>query len=246
MKRIFALLFALLLLVPSLAFGDVIVEPENSFYRTHQSDCHHQDGRFYLADGPDGSLNLYTAPGGIISETLQNGAGFYCQWIYTDKQGTAWGFSERHDAWAPLGYTLVQYDYIAFEAEHRSEIKAEAGQTLELLPVAYLYPYPGSPNPTRMENVDLTAEKSYTDEQGRQWGYVSYIYGIRNKWFCLDEPGNDKLTGERKAPVPSGYEVPQTLPSATKTTVIAGVVGGVALVTLVAALILFRRKRKAA
>ena len=45
MKKILALLFALLLLMPSLAFGDVIVEPDNSFYRTHQQECQ-------LADGP--------------------------------------------------------------------------------------------------------------------------------------------------------------------------------------------------
>ena len=45
MKRILALLFALLLLVPSLAFADVIIEPENSFYRTHQKDCEHSSGR---------------------------------------------------------------------------------------------------------------------------------------------------------------------------------------------------------
>ena len=103
MKRILALAFALLLLLPSLAFADVIVEPDNGFYRTHQKECHHREGRTYLADGPDGSLNLYTAPGGTVSETLQNGAAFYCQWTYTDKQGIVWGFSERHGAWAPLG-----------------------------------------------------------------------------------------------------------------------------------------------
>ena len=88
MKRILALAFALLLLLPSLAFADVIVEPDNGFYRTHQKECQHREGRTYLADGPDGSLNLYTAPGGTVAETLQNGAAFYCQWTYTDKQGT--------------------------------------------------------------------------------------------------------------------------------------------------------------
>lgn len=245
MKRSLIPLIVLLLLFPAFAFADVIVEPENGFFRTHRSDCQHREGRTYLANGPDGTLPLYTAPGGTVSETLKSGASFYCQWTYTDKEGIVWGFSEQHAAWAPLGYTLVQYDYIAFEAEHKDEIITEANQTAERLPVAYLYAYPGASNPIRMENVDLTAEKQYTDGQGRQWGFISYIYGIRNKWFCLNDPGSDELIGEKKAPVSSGFEAPAQLPTATNRGVIAGVVGGVALLTLVVVLLAFRRKKKA-
>ena len=244
MKKVLALLFTLLLLVPSLAFGDVIVEPDNSFYRTHQQECQHREGRTFLANGPEGSLNLYTAPNGTVAETLKNGAAFYCQWTYTDKQDAVWGFSERHGAWAPLGYTLIEYDYLAFREEHASEIKAPSGSTSVQYQTVYLYRYPGAPNPLEMGNLDLTAEQLYTDEQGRQWGYVSYIYGIRNKWFCLDDPANSQLTGEAKAAVPSGYKAPEKLPTVSNRGVIAAVVGGVALVTLVIVLILFRRKKK--
>lgn len=244
MKKVLALLFALLLLVPSLAFGDVIVEPENSFYRTHQQECRHREGRTYLADGPDGVLSLYTAPNGTVAETLKNGAAFYCQWTYTDKQGVVWGFSEQHGAWAPLGHTLAQYDYIAFREEHANKIAAPEKQTAIEYPTVYLYDYPGAPNPLEMGDLDLTAEQLYTDEQGRQWGYVSYIYGIRNKWFCLDDPSNGQLTGEKKAAVPSGYDVPGELPAVSNRGVIAAVTGGVALVTLTVVLILFRRKKK--
>ena len=67
MKKAIALLFVLLLLVPALAFADVIVEPDNSFYRTHRSECQRQTGRTYLANGPDGTLDLYTAPTGTGS-----------------------------------------------------------------------------------------------------------------------------------------------------------------------------------
>ena len=245
MKRILAMVFALVLLLPSLAFADVIVEPDNSFYRTHKEECQHREGRTYLADGPDGSLNLYTAPGGTVSETLQNGAAFYCQWTYTDKQGIVWGFSEGHGAWVPLGYTMVQYDHIAFREEHADKITTPTNtMTMECKSV-YLYEYPGAPNPLQMGNLDLTAEQLYTDEQGRQWGYVSYVYGIRNKWFCLDDPANDQLSGEKKAAVPSGYEAPEELPTVSNRGVIAAVVGGVALVTLAVVLLLFRRKKAA-
>ena len=244
MKKILALLFALLLLMPSLAFGDVIVEPDNSFYRTHQQECQHREGRTYLANGPDGSLNLYTAPNGTVAKSLENGAAFYCQWTYTDKQGIVWGFSERHGAWAPLGYTLVQYDHIAFRKEHADKIAAPEEQTAIEYQTVYLYEYPGAPSPLEMGNLDLTAEQTYTDEQGHRWGFVSYIYGIRNKWFCLDDPANSQLTGEKKAPVSSGFDVPDKLPDVSNRSVIVAGVSGVALVTLIVVLILFRRKKK--
>ena len=245
MKKILALLFALLLLVPSLAFADVIVEPENSFYRNHQSECRHQEGRTYLADGPEGKLALYTAPNGTVSETVDNGTAFYCQWVYTDKQGIVWGFSERHGAWAPLGYTKVQYDHIAFEEEHADKIVAGTERTETEYAAVYLYEYPGAANYIELQGVGLMAEKLYTDEQGRRWGFVSYIYGIRNRWFCLDDPANDGLTEQKKEAAPSGYEAPAELPASSVTGVVIGVVCGVALLTLLAVLILFRRKKQA-
>ena len=245
MKKALALIFALLLLLPSLAFADVIVEPENAFYRTHQSECKHQEGRTYLANGPDGTLDLYTAPNGVVSATLNNGDAFYCQWVYTDKEGNVWGFSEHHSAWAPLGYTLVQYDHISFEEDHKADITEGNTETVEYAAVC-LYEYPGASScPIRLESVGLAPEKLYTDEAGRRWGSVSYIYGIRNRWFCLDDPANETIPGEQRSPAPSGYAAPTSLPSASRTGVILGVTGGVALVTLIVVLVLFRRKRKA-
>jgi len=245
MKRILALLFALLLLVPSLAFADVIIEPENSFYRTHQKDCEHSSGRTYLANGPDGTLNAYTAPNGIVTETLKNGTAFFCQWTYTDGQGAVWGYSERHNAWIPLGYTLVQYDHISFQEEYADKIEVGEDRTMDELPVAFLYECPGAPNPIQMERIGLTTNRFYTDEQGRLWGYISYIYGIRDKWFCLDDPGNGELTTAKREDVPSSFDAPVVLPTVSKTGIIAGAVGGIALVTLAVVLILFRKKRKA-
>lgn len=245
MKKVLALVFVLLLLLPSLAFADVILEPENAFFRTHQSECKHQEGRTYLADGPNGTLDLYTAPNGIVSITLENGAAFYCQWVYTDGQGNVWGYSERHGAWAPLGYTLVQYDHISFEADHKADITEGNTEVVEYA-VVCLYEYPGaSSSPIRLEGVGLMPQKLYTDGEGRQWGFVSYIYGIRNRWYCLDDPANETMPGEQRSPAPSGYEAPASLPSASRTGVILGVTGGVALVTLIVVLVLFRRKRKA-
>lgn len=245
MKRFLSLVFAVLLLLPSAVAADVILEPENGFFRTHRNECRLRDGRTYLTNGPDGSLNAYTAPGGTVSKALQNGTGFYCQWTYTDRDGNVWGFSEAYDAWVPLGYTLVQYDFIAFAEDHRNAITYNREQLAIEGESACLYPYPGGPNPFVMDGLQGTVpSQCYTDEQGRRWGFISYIYGLRNYWVCLDDPGNDGLTGEEKAPVPSGYQVPEELPTASKTGVIVGAVGGVALATLIVVLVLFRRTRK--
>ena len=244
MKRILALLFAALLLLPLLTYADVIVEPDNGFYRNHQDECRCQEGRTYLADGPDGKLDLYTAPNGIVAYTVSNGAALYCQWIYTDKQEIVWGFSEREQAWFPLGHTKVQYDHISFEVEHMDEIETPAEFVEQEYETVYLYEYPGAPDPIHLEQVGLTAEKMFTDGEGRQWGFVSYIYGIRSRWFCLDEPGNGQLSVAKKEAVPSGYTAPEKLPTASKTGVIAAAVGGVALVTLLVVLLLFRRKKQ--
>ena len=35
--------------------------------------------------------------------------------------------------------------------------------------------------------------KVYTDENGQNWGYVGYMYGIRNFWILLDNPTGDGI-----------------------------------------------------
>ncbi len=247
MQRWFIVLLALLLMLPSVAFADVIVEPDNGFFARHREECSHVRGRTYLADGPDGSLPMYTAPGGTRSKTVPNGEAFYCEWVYTDGSGSVWGFSDRHGLWTPLGHTLVQYDDGAFRAEYGDRIvpNSEGRSVPENTPIA-MYGYPGAPDPFRMDmGGELIPEELYVDGQGRTWGSVGYYYGVRNKWVCLDDPSSESLGGEPKAPVPSGYALPRTLPSGSKTGLIAAVVGGVALVTAAAVLILFRKKRKA-
>ena len=245
MKKVLVLMFALLLLLPTLTMADAIVEPENSFYRTHQNECEHRTGRVYLINGPDGSQSIYTAPGGTVSKTVENGTGFYCQWFYTDAQGNVWGFAEAFDAWVPMGYTLVQYDFIAFEEEHRDAITDNKEQIAVESEPAYLYPYPGGPNPFEFDGLKgCVPAQCYTDENGRLWGFIPYIYGLRNYWVCLSAPGSKALTEAEKAPVPSGFEIPEELPSASKTGVIAYAMGGVALATLIVILVLFRRKKR--
>ena len=245
MKKMLTLLLTLLLLVPALTYADVILEPDNGFFRAHESECRALEGRTYIADGPEGTLPLYSAPGGTLRKSIPNGEAFFCRWAYWDKKGDVWGYSESHELWAPLGYTLVQYDHIAFEADHGDDFLPGDGRALdEELTAFVFYAYPGSPDHYPMDQIGpLTADELYVDEAGRTWGFVSYYYGWRNMWVCLDDPENEDLTGEAKAPLPSGYASPATLSNRTQVGVIVGIVGAVVLLSLGAVLLLFRKKR---
>jgi len=246
MKKSVALLFVLLLLLPSLAAADVIVEPENSFFRAHRSDCRLTEGRTYIANGPEGTLNLYTAPNGTVGRTLANGETFYCQWWYADNRGVTWGYCEQQELWAPLGYTLIRYDHLAFAADHQGEIVAGDGRFLpEGTGSGFLYEYPGAPEPYPISDLDgLIPNQLYVDEQGRTWGFVSYHFGWRNKWVCMDDPANGGLSGEGMAPLPSGFEPPASLSRVTNRGLIAGIVAAVALFTLLVVLIVFTKRKR--
>ena len=67
------------------------------------------------------------------------------------------------------------------------------------------YEYPGAPevkqawetggqwevldNLTGKSDENSYISQIFVDEEGRTWGYVNYMYGRLNAWFCLDEPG---------------------------------------------------------
>ncbi|MBQ6426375.1 MAG: hypothetical protein IJJ92_06240 [Clostridia bacterium] len=246
MKRWIIILLALLILLPSVASADVIVEPENSFFWKHQQECSHIEGRTYLANGPDGALSLYPAPGSAGSKTIPNGEALYCEWIYTDKEGNVWGYSQRHELWAPLGYTRVQYDNVAFRAENKDKIVPNDGRSVPAETPKALYEYPGASNPFLVDmGESIWPEELYVDAQGRTWGSVGYYYGIRNTWVCLDDPANENLQGEAKDPLPSGFSAPKSLPSGSRIGIILYVVGGIMLLSAAAVLILFRKKKHA-
>ena len=64
MKRIFcALLAAAMLLLPCMALADVILEPEDSFYKRYSDQCTYQAGRTYIAEGEGGSAPVYKRAG---------------------------------------------------------------------------------------------------------------------------------------------------------------------------------------
>ena len=213
MKRIFcALLAAAMLLLPFMALADVILEPEDSFYKRHSDQCTYQAGRTYIASGEGGSAPVYGAPDRGERRRLSNGEETVCQWLYTDGNGAQWALISDGSGWINLYDFKVKYDWVEFEREHKDEIKHEdaevdaakgAGDTI------IFYDYPGSGRKAfdlslgAFGSDKITVDTTYTDGEGRRWGFIGYWYGYRNLWISLDDPTVEvPPAAEQPAPVP--------------------------------------------
>jgi len=239
MKRFLTLLLALLLLsalaVPALA--DVAYMPRNDFLEKHQSDCSYEN-RSYYANGADGLVMAWDSPKGAPSAAIPNGNLFFVSYVYTDEKGETWGCIEYDprtkenasswggggvSAWVKMGDMLAEYDWRAFDADHRSEYTAEERSlTAEPGVVFQLYRYPGSGEVVSTLDSGwlgvgetITFNQIFTDPAGRDWGFIGYLYGHRNAWVCLDDPANGALPADENCVTLSfnqagGTESPQT------------------------------------
>ena len=215
MKRIFcALLAAAMLLLPCMALADVILEPEDSFYKRHSDQCTYQAGRTYIAEGEGGSAPVYKAPDKGEIRRIDNGNEAVCQWLYTDGNGAQWALISDGSGWINLYDFKVKYDWVEFAGEHKDEIKHEdaevdaakgAGDTI------IFYDYPGSERKAfdvslgAFGSDKITVDTTYTDGEGRRWGFIGYWYGYRNLWISLDDPTVEvPPAAEQPAPVSTG------------------------------------------
>lgn len=258
MKRKLLALLLVLLAVSALAVpvqADLIWEPDNSFYKSHRGECSYV-GRTYLVAGYDGTVTLYTAPGGMSKTTVENDIQGYVQFTWTG-DGLTWGYltvDGSQEGWVPLDDLTLVYGSQQFMEDHRGKIV-----TSDPVPVDFhegvLYSYPnGTTSGNTLEEdagylpFDQLFTQVYTDESGLRWGYVGYYMGRCNSWICLDDPMNDSLTGgivpselspaqlRGSATVEPGGSGPAALPLA------AALVAGVAAVT--GALVLKLKKRE--
>ena len=235
MKRILscALTFLMLLALTAPAFADMIWEPDNSFYKKHQGECTYIN-RSYYANGPEGFVTLWDAPnGGVVEGQYQNGEILHVYHQYQD-----WGcitvFDEKQvSGWVPMAELELVYDYICFEEEYADKITKYNDEFVDYdgtAKVVNFYAYPGAEEVRHswetsgqwnvLENLTgRTDGRSYissifVDEDGRTWGYVNYMYGHLNAWFCLDEPdGTGFPVREVSAPSLTPAQTP-TLPAA--------------------------------
>lgn len=211
MKHLFGILSALVMLLAltAPACADVMWEPDgNSFYDRHRDQCEYEN-RSYYANGPEGFVTAWDAPnGGVVRAQYQNGEKLRIYFFYKDWALTAfWTDGRETSGWVPAAELALVYDYQCFAEEYADRIKPYNGEFADYAgdaAVVNFYAYPGAPEIEMdwetggqwhvLENLIGTAETEsyissiFVDEDGRTWGYVNYMYGHLNAWFCLDEP----------------------------------------------------------
>lgn len=207
MKKLLCTVLALLTLT-SAARADLIWEPQNSFYEKHRSECRHED-RLYYANGSEGFITFWDAPGGsMVAGQCENGEMLRVYFVY-ENWGciTFWKGVQEISGWAPMADLVLVYDSQSFQEEYAGQIRDYNGEFADYdgAPEQInFYAYPGAagvdssiplsqwkellPSLTGTADQESAISQVFTDENGLTWGYLGYLYGMRDVWFCLDEP----------------------------------------------------------
>lgn len=175
--------------------ADVLIEPIDSFYEEHSSECTYV-GRSFIANGPDGKVIVYKSPQlPEVVDTWENGREVYIQFSYEDKDGVLWGIYEDYagtTGWMPMDYMALIYDSISFQEEYEDQIRDEIGSLDEIYQDEELmfWKYPGSEEYQSIQASDYLPDYRwvYEDENGKLWGQVGYYFGIREVWLYLEDP----------------------------------------------------------
>ena len=198
MKKLLAGLFVftfVVLGVSSIVQADVIWEPEDLFYKMHADDCEYHN-RNYIANGPEGEIVVYKSPDVKLKlETIENGISVNIYYLYEAKNGVLWGLYKNWEndliGWIPMAYMSLEYDHICFMEEFGEQVQSKK----EKLPPEYtnkninIWSYPGSENcSTFLAANPIEFTDIFIDEEGNTWGYLSYHYGWRDIWVCIDHP----------------------------------------------------------
>ncbi|WP_167956099.1 hypothetical protein [Anaerosporobacter faecicola] len=252
--------------------ADVIWEPEDDFYREHTDECTYVN-RSYTSNGEKGYIIVYRSPiQNKKIDALINGSTLHVSFSY-DKDGEIWGvinYDKKGDdtvepayaggttGWVRLEELNVVYDEISFREDHTGQIQSYSGDfdTYEIKEQIYIWTYPGSGE--ALNKIDKTTwdnkenapnlSECYTDEDGREWGYVGYYYGMGG-WICISDPENEKLPIKQHAkeeeftPVepPKDILKSQEQEERLEEGILIGIVAGVVIIT---ALLLLRLRKK--
>lgn len=264
MKQLFALLFALMLILTMApgARADLIYIPDNPFLEDHMSDCT-RICRHYTAIT---EVRLYRSPeDDYVEWTYPAGEKLRISYIYTDARDIIWGYmasdENQRSGWVPMAYLELVYDFLVFEEAYADRIDyfvyfdlldhGLAGQEIRF------WDYPGS---THSELCQLSTDPNnlphincaFVDDAGRKWGYVLYYdyNGRLNFWICLDDP-----TADLAKLFPSGAPVMEVIsyepqqpeqpvkPDLNSSPMIIG--GCVTLCIAVTAVVLLKKKKEA-
>ena len=244
MKKLLLINLLVLLLLaatPVVAYADVVVEPENAFYDRHRDDVIYL-GRNFVVNGPDGYASVVKAPGSkVTSKQLENGEVVNLQYscLY---DGEFWGLSFWPTGWIRIDQLLVLYDYVSFEEVHIGEFYQYEGDfaVLKEAGTAISWPWPGAETLVwEYESVDMDnfhVVHAYIDPSGREWGFVTYLYGDRNIWICLDDPVNSDMPAFNPAPPPVPWVSATTHTNITDNSGFSGML--IVIIALIAVLVI--------
>ena len=229
MKRLLLLFIAIYILaLPLAASADAIIEPDNSFYKRNSSQCVYLGRNFCVNTNGDYVSVRKEPDAGEISQ-IKNTEIIYVAYscLY---DGEYWGVTTYEgvpgggkSGWVKMEQLLVLYDYISFEEEYFNEFYSYIGDFSEIKEAgaAIAWPWPGSGNALWTMN-DLNAEAihishAYQDNQGREWGFVPYLYGNRNFWICITDPVNRDIETFNSETGPIRWETDTKHPEIKKT-----------------------------
>ncbi|MCL2671735.1 MAG: hypothetical protein FWF10_06835 [Clostridiales bacterium] len=209
MKRILVVAISCLLFaMPLLAYADALVEPQNDFYWRYWNQTVYL-GRSFVANGENGTVPVREEPGasGTTAMLQKSDVTYVERSCLYDRE--FWGYTDEYSGWVPLGQMLVLYDYVAFAEEHPGEFYLYDGDFAEIKngKAAIAWPWPGAED-SLWTYEDLDTEYffisyAYMDDNGNEWGFITYLYGGRNIWVCLSDPLNPDLPALHPALEPS-------------------------------------------
>ncbi len=235
-------------------YADIIWEPENSFYNSH--DCPEEDRTYTANSIDDEGLKIYESPeSSKVIEVVPNGSNVWISHTYTDAAGNVWGCAGAYEGWVPMDYLALNYDSRSFFEDYSDQITDESG-TFDTSAYGendrlFIYNYPGAEDNYDLEiyDDDPGYYGTFTDPEGHTWGYVSYYY-IQSGWICLDAPtaSFSELypNGQNFSGLNSEIAKPSVVVEPIKKVnipLIAGIcVGVIVIVTAVILIIIFSRK----
>ena len=209
------------------ASADILWEPGgNVFYESHREKCDYE-GREYLANSEDGFITVWDAPNGfVVKGQFTNGEKLWVYWVYENWGLISYYGEDTVEGWVDLSQMSLVYDWMAFAEEYADRIVPYGGEFADYAgddAVFNFYEYPGAPEIKREMKIEfgsvvenLTGSGEYgsyigsifVDEQGLTWGYVGYMYGHLNGWFCLDDPDGVNSSEEQNFPLRATGEEP--------------------------------------
>ena len=216
-KRIIIVQIAIVCLITAhLAHAEAVIEPDNDFYSRYRRECVFL-GRVFCAVSRDETIYVMKAP---------NQNEFVTQMSYGDKiyieysclyNGEYWGITSMYldnstqilCGWIKLNELRVMYDYIAFEEEFIDDFYVYVGDYSEIKAAgaAIAWQWPGADAPLwTIEGIDMTYFQvlhAFKDSQSREWGFIPYLYGSPNIWFCLSDPLNRDIPAFNPTPEPT-------------------------------------------